>query len=63
MREKIIYYLKLFLLVWPAFNGYLFANLFIWYILGLPMTWWATVILSVLAGLSEYGTIRWVGGD
>ncbi|MBQ8359772.1 MAG: hypothetical protein IJX37_07690 [Oscillospiraceae bacterium] len=54
MKEKIIFYLKVFMV-------FLFEYLLVWYLLGLPMEWWASALLVVLAGISEYATIRWIG--
>ena len=61
MKDKIILYIKLVLLVWPGIMGFLFMYLFAWFGFGLPIEWWSSALLVALAVLSEYAVIRWLG--
>lgn len=58
--KKFERYLLLFLIVLVAMEGFSFMYLKIWYLVGLPLEWWAGMIASVLGGLSTWGLLMWV---
>lgn len=61
MKDKIIHWLKLFLLIWPAVMGYSFVFLRAWVRLDLPLGWWSMTLASILAVLVEWLFLKWVG--
>ena len=61
MKDKIIYWLKLFLLIHPSVAGYTFVYMLVWASLGLPQDWWTLPLLAAMAGLSEWLFLKWVG--
>lgn len=61
MKNKIIYWLKLILLIWPPVAGYSFLYLLAWVRLGLPQEWWVTPLVVALAALSGWAFLKWVG--
>ena len=61
MKDKIIYYLKLFLLIFPPIWGYTLLYSVVWCIIGLPFESWTVLLLAILAGISEWMFLRWVG--
>lgn len=61
MKKKIINSLMAFLLVFPAIVGLDALYSAAWYLLGLPTGWWTSVLLAVIAGVSEYAIICWIG--
>lgn len=63
MKDKIIYFIKLFLLIYPAVNGYAFAYLLMWYAIGLQLELWSACLLVGLAAVSEYAYLQWVRVD
>ena len=60
MKDKIVNVLKAFLLTFPATIGLVFMYSVAWFSIGLPEGWWATAILAVIAGVSEYAIIMWI---
>lgn len=60
MKDNIINFLKVFLLVFSMTMGFYLIYAYIWFIVGLPLTNWAMWLLSAVAGLTEYGYYRWI---
>lgn len=60
MKDKIINWLKLGLLIFTMVSGFYFIFAGIWYTVGLPLTDWALFLMAVLAGLAEWAYIKWV---
>lgn len=60
MKDKIIYWLKLIMLIWPPIAGYGFMYRLAWVRLGLPQDWWTLPLISALATLSEWLFLKWV---
>lgn len=60
MRDNIINFLKLFVLLFSMTMGFYLIYAFIWFIVGLPLTNLALWLLLAVAGLTEYGYYRWV---
>lgn len=63
IKQKIRIYLKCGLLVCMTAVGFLFTYAVMWILMGLPETWWAEVLLTVLSGLSATGLILWIGNE
>ena len=59
-KEKLGAIIKLFLVCFTSTNGFWLSYLFLWWLIGLPMTWWASVITVVLGGLSASGLFHWI---
>lgn len=60
MKDKIVDFLKVFLLMFSMVMGFFFIYAFAWFALDLPVTQWAMLLLLALALLSEYGYYRWI---
>lgn len=60
MKDKIINFLKFFLLIFVMTMGFFLIYGLAWFAIGLPQTDWAIYSLFALAGLSEYGYYRWI---
>jgi hypothetical protein len=63
MNDKIIDFIKFFLLLFTMVMGFFFIYAFVWFAIGLPITQWTTVLLIALAMLSVYGYYRWIEED
>lgn len=61
MKDKILFWIKISLLIAPAVFGYMFIYTLVWFNIGLPIESWALWILAILAGLSEWLFLKWVG--
>lgn len=59
-KERITYYLKWFLLVFPPMMGYLFMYCIVWLKLGFSLDRWMMLMLIAVAGLSEWAFLNWV---
>lgn len=60
LKEKIIAFIKVFLIISMMISGFWISYCFIWYLVGLPITNWSLITLYALACLTEYGYYRWV---
>ena len=60
MKDKIIDFLKLFLLIFAMTSGIYYHLTFIWVALGLPVTWWAILLIAVTTTVAELAYIKWV---
>lgn len=60
MKEQIIGWLKVCILITAMSMGFYLGYCFIWYAIGLPLTNWAMGILVGLAALTEYGYYLWI---
>ena len=61
MKGKILFLIKIHLLIAPAVFGYWFIYLLVWFGIGLPIETWSLWLLAILAGLSEWLFLKWVG--
>lgn len=61
MKDKIIYWLKLVLLIVPPLLGYFFLYAMIWFANVGAIDARACLFCLGLAGLSEFGFLKWVG--
>ena len=61
MKTKIITGVKIRLLVFMTSFGFLFAYCFVWFLMDLPATKWAGLLLAILSGLSSSGLFYWIG--
>lgn len=43
--------------------GFFFTYAVIWFLIDLPIMWWATWVLIALALLSTFGLVKWVAHD
>lgn len=53
-------YLLIFLIALVAVEGFSFMYLRLWYLVGLPLKWWASMITATLGGLSTWGLSAWI---
>ena len=60
MKERIIGFLKVWILIIAMSMGFYLFYCSIWYAVGLPLTNWALWILVGLAALTEYGYYLWI---
>lgn len=60
LKEKIIDFIKIFLLLWMMAAGFWVTYCLIWFAVGLPQTNLAVSLLGVLACLTEYGYYKWL---
>lgn len=60
MKYRTKRFLQMTIFVFMLLMGFCFTYAIVWMQFGLPLVWWATVILFVLAGLSTIGLIRWI---
>ena len=63
MKDNIINFLKVFLLVISMTMGFYLIYVYIWFIVGLPLTNWALWLLVAVACLTEYGYYKWIRED
>ena len=60
MKDNIINALKIFLFLFVMTMGFYLIYAYIWFIVGLPLSNWALLLLLAVAGLTEYGYFRWI---
>lgn len=63
MRKRIKEITQLCTIVLSSYNGFFFSYSFIWFRFNLPATWWAMLILSLLALASLYGLYKWIDNN
>ena len=63
MKENIVNWLKVVVLVSAMTMGFWIIYAFVWDAVGLPLTNWALWLLLAVAGLTEYGYSRWIRED
>ena len=62
-KENIINGIKLFIMLYTMFMGFWTLFGIHWVKFGLPMTWWAALLLAVLAGAVEFAYCKWIMED
>ena len=60
MKNKIIFFLKLFVLIFPMVQGFFYTFALAWFAVGLQLTAWVIIALYALACLAVYGVYRWL---
>ena len=59
-KENIINCIKLFIMLYTMWLGFLTVFDLLWLTFELPMTWWATLLIAVLAGAAEFVYCKWI---
>ena len=60
VRETIANYIKFIIFLFVTFIGFFTIYAMIWYFVGLPIDWWASLIIVAVSSLSEWGYISWL---
>lgn len=56
----IVNYLKFAVFFWATLMGFFATYAFAWIAIGLPIAWWAAILLLILSVLSEWGFLKWL---
>ena len=60
VRETIANYIKFIIFLFVTFIGFFTIYAMIWVCVGLPIDWWASIIVVVISTLSECGYMSWI---
>ena len=60
MKGKIVNALKFGILCYAMVMGFFASYAIAWVEMGLPIAWWASVVVIAISALSTWGYIEWI---
>ena len=60
VREKLVNYIKFIIFLLVTLIGFFTIYTVIWVGVGLPVNWFASIIIVAISALSEWGYVSWL---